>query len=296
MNTAVTFLTVALVAAALAWRWRQLREIEDQLSRRLPLDAHGIISGAEPISLEAPGDAAVLLVHGAGDTPQTMHYLATAFHRRGYAVHAPLLPGHGRTLHALSRATADEWTAAVANDFAALQKTHSQTSVVGFSLGGALAVQLAATEPALPALVLIAPYLILPRTVSMLARLAPVWGPFLRYLRVAHPGSVLDPHERAQNLAFGVLPAPAFRAIQATARRGVSMLPHVTAPTLMVQSLKDNRITAAGCRQAFAALGARDKRLELLDEGGHVVTVDYGHDRVIELAIDWVEAHAPRSA
>ncbi len=233
----------------------------------------------------------MLLLHGGGDTPQTLHYLATALWERGYSIRVPLLPGHGRRLSDLARATADQWSAAAVQEYDALRSTHGQCFVVGFSLGGALAAQLAANAPALPALVLIAPYLAVPRAVAILARWAPLWGPVLPYLRVADAGSVLDPAERGQNRAFGILPARTFPQIRATAQRAAAALPRVMVPTLLMQSRNDNRISLDACRRAFAAIGAAEKRLELLDQGGHIVTVDYGRAVVIALTIEWIERH-----
>jgi carboxylesterase len=66
------------------------------------------------------------------------------------------------------------------------------------------------------------------------------------------------------------------------------MLPGVRAPTLMIQSRGDNRIDASDAEAAFAALGASDKRLVWVDEGGHVITVDKGRERVLAAGGDWL--------
>ena len=70
-------------------------------------------------------------------------------------------------------------------------------------MGGALAVQLAAEQPELPALVLLAPYLAMPRSVSLAADLAPLWGFAVPYVRSLDPGarrSINDPAESARSL------------------------------------------------------------------------------------------------
>jgi esterase/lipase len=67
----------------------------------------------------------------------------------------------------------------------------------------------------------------------------------------------------------------------------------VTAPTLIIQSRTDNRIASADTERAFALLGAREKRLEWITGAGHVITVDFGHERVIGSLVAWMEAHAP---
>src|ERR1044071_6329383 len=90
------------------------------VARRLPTTKDGIIPGAEPIRIER-GRAAVLLVHGTGDTPQSLAPLAAALAERGYTVAAPLLPGHGRSLAALSRASAEAWYDSARDAYRALR-------------------------------------------------------------------------------------------------------------------------------------------------------------------------------
>jgi alpha-beta hydrolase superfamily lysophospholipase len=76
------------------------------LAQRLPVGAQGIIPGAEPIRIAGSPDDAVLLLHGFGDTPRTLAYLARALADAGYTVYVPLLPGHGRTLQSFDRTRA----------------------------------------------------------------------------------------------------------------------------------------------------------------------------------------------
>jgi len=66
-------------------------------------------------------------------------------------------------------------------------------------------------------------------------------------------------------------------------------LPRVVAPTLVIQSREDNRIGIEDAERSFAQLGAREKRLEWVTGAAHVITVDYGRERVIELLASWME-------
>ncbi len=291
-------MTLALVVIAafgglIWWRQRWTRAISTRADGRHPRDHNGIVIGGEGFVLERTGAPAVLLIHGAGDTPQTLRYLADALFARGFHVAAPLLPGHGRTIHEFSRITADDLTAAARATYSELTAHHEWVAIVGLSMGGALAAQLAADNTTLPALSLVAPYLAMPREIEWTARLAPVWGVLVPALASRGDNSVLDPEERARNLAYGVFTPGALRALRGTVRRGAAALPRITAPTLFVQSRTDNRISVAAAEHAFAQLGARDKRLEWITGAAHVITVDYGHDRVIASIVSWIEARAP---
>jgi carboxylesterase len=287
---AVTAAAAAVLAAAL-WRRSHIRSVErDCLSRR-PLGPDGIIVGAQGFELDASGGRAVLLVHGGGDTPQTVRYLADLLHAHGYAVRAPLLPGHGRTIRQFADVTADAWLDAVRAEYRAMRARHAWVGVVGVSMGGALAVQLAAELGAeLPALGLVAPYLTVPASVRRAARLAPIWGPMVPYVRSTSGRSIHDPVEAAKNLAYGIFTPTALRALVITADRAAALLPRVAAPTLVVQSREDNRIPSQACEESFRALGAREKRLVWVEGAGHIITVDFGRETVCAALADWFDA------
>ena len=286
-----TLIALALLARAYRSAARVGREA---LLRRRPGE-DGIVSGAEPIELTRDASApAVLLLHGGGDTPQTLGYLATYLHERGFAVRAPLLPGHGRSVHEFSRVSAGEWLATARTSYRDLRSGHAWVGVVGLSMGGALAVQLAADAPELPALVLLAPYLTMPRGIEIAARFAPVWGVALPYVRALDPEakrSILDPAEEARNLAYGVFTPAALRALRITVVKAFAALPRLTVPTLVVQSREDNRIAPRDAERAFARIGASEKRLVWTEGAGHVITVDYGRERVFEMTVSWLNDH-----
>lgn len=263
--------------------------------RRLPLDTDGIIVGARGFELGRSGDApAVLLIHGAGDTPQTLRYLADYLYSRGYHVRAPLLPGHGRTPRAFSNVRAEEWLDSVRNAYRELCREHTWVSLTGLSMGGALAARLLAEEHSIPAAVLLAPYLATPARIALVARAASVWGfavPYVRALDPAARRSIRDESEAARSLAYGIFTPSALRALRTTVVRAARALPRITSPTLMIQSREDNRISPDAAQRAFDRIGAADKRLIWVTGAGHVITVDYGRDHVFELVADWLDHH-----
>ncbi|HEY9228313.1 MAG TPA: alpha/beta fold hydrolase [Gemmatimonadaceae bacterium] len=289
-------LLAALLGAAAWCRTRYLRALEAVTVARRRLGPNGIVVGGEGFVLERPQAPAVLLIHGGGDTPQTLRYLADALHARGFHVSAPLLPGHGRSIRDFRYVTADALSAAVSEEYARLRASHAWVAVVGLSMGGALAVQLAAECEDLPALGLLAPYLAMPPRIERAAKLSAFWGPIIPIVRSSDGKSVLDQLENEKNLAYGVFTAAALRALYETMRRAVALLPRVTAPTLMIQSREDNRISVADGERAFALLGARSKHLEWVTGASHVITVDFGRDAIIaRLAAFLEDQFAPRA-
>ena len=287
----IGFTVLLAIVGGAFWRRRHVTRIEQALSARLPISSSGVIAGAEGFELPHDGAPAVLLLHGGGDTPQTLRQLATHLHDAGYAVDVPLLPGHGRTIREFASVTSDDWIATAREHYHRLRQRHDWVAIVGLSMGGALAVQLAADDPTLPALGLLAPYLAMPASTSRVAWAAPLWGLFVPYVRSASARSVHDATAAASSLAYGVFTARALYALRTTVLRATAALPRVQAPTLVVQSREDNRISVPDAERAFQRLGAREKRLVWIEGAGHVITVDYGRDRVFALIHEWLDAH-----
>src|SRR3954451_9119395 len=110
MWIAAATVIIAAFGAAVARGRRAAARLRDETLRRLPVGIDGIIPGAEGFELTRGDDApAILLLHGGGDTPQTLRYLAEYLYARGYNVRVPLLPGHGRTVREFSTVVADQW-------------------------------------------------------------------------------------------------------------------------------------------------------------------------------------------
>jgi carboxylesterase len=277
-------------ALALGARAAYPRYFERRAVRRRPLGPDGIVVGASPLILRREGAPGVLLLHGAGDTPQVLAELATHLYERGYSVRVPLLAGHGRQLAELTTADARKWHNDASNALAEMRASHDWVGLIGLSLGGALAIQLAAEKRDIPALVLLAPYVAMPPLARRAAVTSRGWGWLLPYFSSFGSRSVRDAAAAARGLGHGVLTPAALRAIYHVVGDATRALPHVTAPTLVIQSREDNRISAASATEAFARLGASEKQFVWVEGAAHVITVDYGREHVFALATEWLDS------
>lgn len=283
-------LALTVLAAAAVARVAYPHLVERRQSVRRALGADGIVVGAAPIDLPRAGAPAALLLHGAGDTPQIMGALAQYLHSQGFSVRVPLLAGHGRHLSKLTSVSAAALYADVRRELEALRKVHDRVVVVGLSMGGALALSLAA-EQHVDALVLLAPYVAMPAPTRALALTTRAWGWILPYFSSMGTRSIRDPAAAARGLGHGILTPAALRALYDAMSAANLALPRVTAPTLVIQSRGDNRIAPESAELGFARLGSADKKLVWTDGAAHVITVDFGYQRVFELTADWLRAH-----
>jgi carboxylesterase len=154
----------------------------------------------------------------------------------------------------------------------------------------------AAEHPPIPSLVLLAPYLQMPRALRRQAYLIRLVSPFVPFLRGrGGEQSIHDDAERPRNLSYGVVSGRLGIELLRVVELARAALSRITMPTLMIASRQDNRISAADAAEAFSMIAAPERRLEWLEQCGHVITVDLERDRVATLVADWLARHAPSS-
>jgi carboxylesterase len=227
-------------------------------------------------------------VHGFGDTPQTLAYLARYLHERGFDVRVPLLPGHGRSVEALDASSHVEWLDSARAELIAMRARYRWVAAAGLSMGGAITSVLAAEVRDLSSLVLIAPYLSMPWYLRVLSATSALWSDMVGPIHGENVRSILDPVERMANLAYGSATAHSVHELALLVGMAQDALPRITAPTLMIQSENDNRISVDSARRSFAALRMESKKLVLTREGGHIITVDYGRESIFEEVRAWL--------
>jgi len=229
-----------------------------------------------------------LLLHGFGDTPQTLYYLARHLHDAGFTVSAPLYPGHGATVAEFTGSFADQWIASARDALASLRARCGSVAVAGLSMGAAIGAILAAEDSSIDCLVLISPYLRPPLWVRAALKIKWIWAPLVGTIEATHPRSIQDPEERKKSLAYGVVNATAMAQLARVARAARAALPRVKLPTMVIQSRNDPRVKPEVAKMVMKNLGATEKRMVWANEGGHVITVDFGREQVIAEASSWI--------
>ncbi len=260
-----------------------------------PENHAGIRAGAETIDLQEGNSRGILLLHGFGDTPQTLRLLALALHAAGFDVRAPLLPGHGRSASDFMASRRREWLACAREELRVMQRKFQAVALIGLSMGGALAAILAAENPDTPALALLAPYLDMPATHKVASATFWMWGGN-KIRKSNSPGSIRDPAERVKNVGYGVYSGRLLYELWRLATTARKSLARIAAPTLIVQSRTDPRIATSIAERGYADLGSREKKLVWIEGTGHIITVDYGREQVFEEVRSWMAAHMPDPA
>jgi carboxylesterase len=282
-------LGVVIIAAVAHLRVR--RRIERWWRDTHPLGPSGIIHGAESIGY-AGGPRAALLLHGFGSTPRALSTIAAALRDRGWTVRVPLLPGHGRLLESFRHSRRSDWLSSAREAYDELAADHVEIALVGTSMGGALAVLLAAERDP-RALVLLAPYLSLPRNGKVLTTFWPLWQLLRPYVSGNVVASIHDPAARTLSLGYGRAAPRTLLELRLLVEAARAASGAVRAPTLAIFSTNDYRISRQGAEESFMRLGAPEKALRWVERSGHVISVDYDRETVTAQTVEWLEQHVP---
>ena len=266
---------------------------------RSQLDADGRMPGAAPIDLRIPGARrAVLLIHGWASTPADWHDLPERLSAEGVSVLAPLLPGHGTTSEEFAEVQLEQYVTAVLDHFDALQATHEEVCVAGFSMGAALALKVAEARN-VHGVALMAPYFqirdpwwtILP--VRTWAALVDGWLP---YVDSGPEPIALNQRENADRIVkYRVLPLSALQPLgqlgEQICRR--EFLERVDDPLLMIVSEGDRAANPRAATKRFEFLSSTHKQLETVHRSNHQLLHDYDSGQVSQLLFEFLLATRP---
>ncbi len=256
------------------------------------MDVRVTIEGAEPWSSPGHGPRAavgVVVVHGFTANPRGTRPLGQRLAAEGYAVDVPLLPGHGTSVRDLARTTYADWRRCVEHAVTTLASGRDHVVVIGHSMGGTLALDLAATTPVSAAVSINA--IVLDR-VGVLARLAPVLQHVLPYVPRDAAGLPTDDVARpgVEEGAYGWVSARAAQSLMAQLPRVRRGLGAVSCPVLVVSSPQDHSVDPANGDAIVGALtGAAVERL-VCERSYHVPQLDYDADLVEERVVRFVAA------
>lgn len=240
--------------------------------------------GAEPWSASGHGSRArigVVVVHGFTANPIGTRPLGQALAAAGYRVEVPCLPGHGTSPRDLATTSYDDWFDAVERITMHLVDHHDAVAVVGHSMGGAIALDLAARRPDLvDALVTINPQ-VLDRP-GPLAALSPALSRVVPFLPRTLVGLPVDDLARTdvEEGAYRIVSTRAATSLLSQLGRIRGTLIDVVAPLLVVRSTQDHTVDPANARHVMEMVGSRDLRELRCERSYHVPQLDHDAELV----------------
>lgn len=225
----------------------------------------------------------VLLSHGFTGSPASIRPWAAFLAERGYGVTVPRLPGHGTTWQEMNTTTWDDWYGEVSRAFDSLCLDHDAVVVGGLSMGGALALRVAADHPErVSGIVVVNPAL---ATRRRDVRLLPV----LKHLVPSFPGVSGDIKKQGvQEHAYTRSPLKAAHSMFRAWPLLAADLPRVTAPLLYFRSATDKVVDDLSQPLIVGSVSSTDITERRLENSYHVATLDHDAPQIHEESADFI--------
>ena len=242
----------------------------------------------------------VLLLHGITGTPESMRPVAIPLEAMGLPCLAPTLRGHGEeSPEHLRHFTWQQWMEDAENALSALLDEAETAIVVGHSMGGMIALNLAAdhgddidsivvaagtTEVVSP----LGPGKPLHFLFPLVARLVKQWDMTPSYADPALAENYSG-YAWAPTAVFGTL----FDLLEETDRR----LPDVHVPTLILHSRHDSANSPKGVERLYNSIATPDdqKRIIWFEQSDHQLFLDSDREAAIQAVVDFVKERSQMS-
>ncbi|HOP74217.1 MAG TPA: alpha/beta fold hydrolase [Bacillota bacterium] len=227
-----------------------------------------------------PTEQAVLLIHGFTACPYEMLELGQFLCSRGHNVFGVRLAGHGTHVSDFAKTTGADWEASAQKGLEIAASLGRKVTVIGESMGGALAVLLASSYPdCVHRLVLCAPCFEIANPMAYLARYA-----FIR--KVVPQTDMGVALEWQRQYWYGKIPTKAVAELVTVAGKARKLAPEIKAPVLVIQAENDQMVRWQGARRFFEKLASSKKTLKLFESGHHNLTIDLNPQK--QQVFEWI--------
>lgn len=237
------------------------------------------------------GPRGALLIHGFAGTPPELRRLGELLAANGFRCHAPLLPGHGTSPEALERTRWQDWAECVSSAFDDLASECTDVVVAGQSMGGALALHLAAHDLRVRAVASLAAPIWLS---GPLPPLLPVITRIVRWHRAGDDVDLWNPEAVDELHSYGMRPTRSINELRRLCGVVRNELAQIRAPVFVLHGERDRSIDPRCAREIARRLVASEMvRLQMLPRSGHAISVDVDRESVNADVLQWFDRFVP---
>ncbi len=251
------------------------------------------------------GDSGALLLHGFMGTPAELHPISGVLEQNGFSTYGPLLPGFGERVDTLSGVGREEWIGEPGQLWEELHRAGKGQVLVGFSMGGAIALNLARQYPP-ERLILLAPLWkvmggdwrlrLLPVLKRFVKQIQPFAGadlddPEIRtFFADAMPDLDLDDPDVREIIRNEItLSTSTLDELRHLAASTGELAPEIDVPTLVIQGKTDTSVRCEDTRSLVDRMNAENTEYVEVD-AGHMLVADSGNawEEVRDLIVNFV--------
>jgi carboxylesterase len=225
------------------------------------------------------GEIGILLIHGFTACPIDMKPLGEKLNSFGYTVYAPLLAGHGLTPEDLKTTSWKDWERSAAEALGQLKGTCRKIIAIGHSMGGLIALSLAA-QGKLDAIVSInAPIIYKERDYHFADRLLG------KQEYVEKPGKqeeITVNSEGLPHFSYVKVPVECFVSLNKALTPIQNELRKIGCPALIVQSLEDKTVHPRSGRMIEKSIKHRRKDVIYWAKEDHYLPLSSQRNKLAE--------------
>jgi carboxylesterase len=236
------------------------------------------------------GRRGVLLLHGFAGTPPELRRLGEHLANNGYRCRGPALAGHGMTPRDLGATSHTDWMASAQRELDVLAAECDEVMVVGQSMGGTLALHLAATDLRVAAVATLAAAVWLS---GVAVRLLPVARHVVRWHQAGDDIDLYDPAAVDELYSHGRRPMSSIHEFTRLIGLVRNELAAVRAPVLLMHGGRDRTIHPDNAVEIERRLVcSRDVSRVSFPRSGHGMSVDVDRDQINESVLGWFDSHS----
>ncbi len=226
----------------------------------------------------------VLVLHGFTSHPDTAGHLVSRLKALGLPYAVPVLRGHGTRYEDLCGVTAAQWYIDAEHALVELAEQVDKVVVVGYSMGGLLALELAMRHPfQIAGVVTLAAAL---KYRDPLARFAGSFASAVKYWD--SPESFANPEKAPVTKSYKKFPLETFASLYEYSQKITARLEEVHVPIRILQSKKDNVILPVSANIIMEKVSSPRREIIWYKESGHSLLLDVEAEKVVNDVTDFI--------
>lgn len=219
-------------------------------------------------------DTCIITLHGFSSAPKEVCDLSTFLYKKGFAVYAPRLDGHGTSSLDLKNKTWEDWYKSVCKAIAIASIKYSKIYLVGFSTGGLLALLSAKKKyKNFEALICINAALNL-KDIRVKALLPAVsfWNDLVRAFKEEQlakdyiENSAENPH-----INYDKHYVESIEQLNKLMEITRDSLKQINTPTLIIQGKDDPVVNPSSAYEIYDKINSKNKELKIVEASNHVI-------------------------
>ena len=240
----------------------------------------------------------VLILHGFTSSLDCVNGLVPYVEREGLPYEMPVLRGHGTVPEDLEGVTWRDWYEDAENALRKLLSRCDKAIVVGLSMGGLLALQLAMEHSEeVDSIVLVSVALRLTSPLAPhkpLSFLTPLVGKLVRYFPVKTPYADKELEKFDNN--YHKAPTKTIISFLEYTTIIEKRLPEVKRPTFIIHSRNDKVADPISAQIVYDRISSKEKEIRWFEKSGHEMMRDMEREAVFEAITDWIRRRKGSSA